>query len=280
MHQTVTHLHILFFEGGVTSNIFTYIADGDLSLRQVKKKFLNAYSYNLEQPFSITMTSVATISALLLMPLNVWLYGRNLETNSLVIPYFEMCVTLVLVTIPVLIGLAANWRFPKYTPYITKLGVFSGFGIICFCQTLEIFIFPDIFFGVPARLYAAVFALPFVSFFAGFGFARVCGLNDKICRTIGIEIGIKNVGSALTIVSLSFAIQVSENWGRFSSLLISLTCRFFFTATEESLGVSLSLRLLLIFGDLFGHLRLQVSQFFSWQEEIGLRILTKSRDKW
>lgn len=154
------------------------------------------------------MTSVATIAALLLMPLNVWLYGRNLETNSLVIPYFEMCGTLVLITIPVLVGLAINWRFPKYTPYITKIGVFAGFGIICFCQTLEIFIFPDIFHGVPARLYVAVFALPFVSFFAGYGFAKICCLNGKICRTIGIEIGIKNVGSALTIVSLSFAIQV------------------------------------------------------------------------
>ncbi|KAH9512001.1 hypothetical protein DERF_010417 [Dermatophagoides farinae] len=174
--------------GGVTSNIFTFIADGDL-------------------PLSITMTSVATIAALLLMPLNVWLYGRNLETNNLVIPYMEMSITLILVTIPVILGMILNWRLPKYTPYITKIGVFAGFGIICFCQSLEVIIFPDIFFGVPYRLYTAVILLPAFSFMAGYVFARVFRLNNKICRTIGIEIGIKNVGSALTIISLSFTLQ-------------------------------------------------------------------------
>uniref|UniRef100_A0A6P6Y7Y8 Solute carrier family 10 member 6-like n=1 Tax=Dermatophagoides pteronyssinus TaxID=6956 RepID=A0A6P6Y7Y8_DERPT len=174
--------------GGVTSNIFTFLADGDL-------------------PLSITMTSVATIAALLLMPLNVWLYGRNLETNNLVIPYMEMSITLILVTIPVIIGMIINWRLPKYTPYITKIGVFAGFGIICFCQSLEVIIFPDIFFGVPYRLYTAVILLPAFSFMAGYIFAKIFRLDNKICRTIGIEIGIKNVGSALTIISLSFTLQ-------------------------------------------------------------------------
>ncbi|KAJ6215683.1 hypothetical protein RDWZM_010183 [Blomia tropicalis] len=180
--------------GGVTSNIFTYMADGDLSL-------------------SITMTSVATIAALLLMPLNVWMYGRNLETSNLVIPYMEMSGTLVVVTIPVIIGMFLNYRYPKITPYITKVGVFAGFGIICFCQTLEIVIFPTIFVGVPAQLYAAVFLLPFVSFFVGILFSKLCRLDARISRTIGIEIGIKNVGSALTIVSLSFTIeQLKKAW--------------------------------------------------------------------
>src|SRR5699024_3857857 len=148
------------------------------------------------------------IAALLLMPLNVWMYGRNLETSSLVIPYLEMSGTLIVVTIPVLIGMFLNYRFPKVTPYITKVGVLAGFGIICFCQTLEIIIFTIIFVGVPFRLYAAVYLLPFISFFAGLIFAKLCRPDEKICRTIGIEIGIKNVGSALTIVSLSFSIEV------------------------------------------------------------------------
>lgn len=155
------------------------------------------------------MTSVATIAALVLMPVNVWLYGQNLETDSLVIPYTEMSVTLVLITIPVVVGMWLNYQFPKVAPYVTKIGVFAGFGIICFCQTMEIFIFPDIFVGVPMEMYVAVLLLPAISFFVGLFFAKVCRLNDRVCRTIGIEIGIKNVGSALTIVSLSFTIQVS-----------------------------------------------------------------------
>lgn len=158
------------------------------------------------------MTSVATISALLLMPMNVWLYGRNLETTNLVIPYVEMSLTLILITIPVLIGMYLNYRMPKITPYITKIGIFAGFGIICFCQSLEVIIFPDIFVGVPYKLYTAVILLPAFSFVGGYIFAKLFRLNEKICRTIGIEIGIKNVGSALTIISLSFSIQVLETF--------------------------------------------------------------------
>lgn len=159
------------------------------------------------------MTSVATIAALLLMPMNVWLYGRNLEADNLVIPYLEMCGTLILVTIPVVIGMGVNWLFPKIAPIITKIGIFSGFGIIVFCQTLEVVIFPDIFNEVPYRMYTAVIMLPAFSFVSGYLFAKLFRLNDRIARTIGIEIGIKNVGSALTIISLSFALMVNfENF--------------------------------------------------------------------
>ncbi|UXI22026.1 hypothetical protein NH340_JMT07969 [Sarcoptes scabiei] len=208
--------------GGVTSNIFTFLADGDLSL-------------------SITMTSVATISALLLMPMNVWLYGRNLETTNLVIPYVEMSLTLILITIPVLIGMYLNYRMPKITPYITKIGIFAGFGIICFCQSLEVIIFPDIFVGVPYKLYTAVILLPAFSFVGGYIFAKLFRLNEKICRTIGIEIGIKNVGSALTIISLSFSIQhLKKAWAfpflyAFTSTLVIFAITIGFRAARNYL---------------------------------------------
>jgi predicted Na+-dependent transporter len=67
------------------------------------------------------MTTVSTILALVTMPFNLWLYGRNLETESLVIPYKQMSFTLILITIPVLFGMLMNWRLPKLSPYITKV---------------------------------------------------------------------------------------------------------------------------------------------------------------
>jgi sodium/bile acid cotransporter 2 len=67
------------------------------------------------------MTTVSTIIALVMMPFNIWLYGRNLETESLVIPYKQMSFTLILITIPVVFGMLMNWRLPKFSPYITKV---------------------------------------------------------------------------------------------------------------------------------------------------------------
>lgn len=67
------------------------------------------------------MTTLATIVALVAMPLNIWFYGRSLETDLVVIPYMQMSFTLILITIPVLIGMFLNWKLPKFTPYITKV---------------------------------------------------------------------------------------------------------------------------------------------------------------
>nr|XP_046919822.1 sodium/bile acid cotransporter 5-like [Dermatophagoides farinae] len=180
--------------GGVTSNVFAYFCEGDLSL-------------------SVTMTSFSTVVALVMMPFNVWLYGRNLETETLVIPYGKMTISLLSLTTPVAIGMVVNWKLPKMAPILTQIGSIAGFGIIIVCQTLEVFIFPDIFNDVPAVLYAAEFLLPILGLALGFIAATLFRLPYAIRRTIAIEAGIQNVGTALTIITLSFPFeQLRKVW--------------------------------------------------------------------
>ncbi|KAH9399633.1 hypothetical protein TYRP_017622, partial [Tyrophagus putrescentiae] len=180
--------------GGVTSNIFAYFLEGDLSL-------------------SVTMTSFSTVVALFMMPFNVWLYGRNLETDALVIPYGKMTVSLLSLTTPVAIGMLVNWKLPKVAPILTQIGSVAGFAIIVVCQTLEVFIFPDIFNDVPAALYMAEFLLPLLGLALGFIAASIFRLEYPIRRTIAIEAGIQNVGTALTIITLSFPFeQLRKVW--------------------------------------------------------------------
>lgn len=88
--------------GGVTSNIFTFFNDGDLSL-------------------SVTMTAFSTIVALAMMPFNVWFYGRNLETGGIVIPYKNMTFSLFFLTIPVVFGTIVHWKLPKVAHVLTKV---------------------------------------------------------------------------------------------------------------------------------------------------------------
>lgn len=71
------------------------------------------------------------------------------------------------------------------------------------------FIFPDIFNDVPGALYAAEFLLPLLGLALGFAAASICRLPYPVRRTVAIEAGIQNVGTALTIITLSFPFEVS-----------------------------------------------------------------------
>ena len=70
------------------------------------------------------MTSFSTIAALFMMPFNVWLYGRSLETDTLVIPYGKMFISLISLTAPVIVGMAVNWKFPKFAPILAQVFIF------------------------------------------------------------------------------------------------------------------------------------------------------------
>ncbi|CAG2106191.1 unnamed protein product [Medioppia subpectinata] len=87
---------------------------------------------------------------------------------------------------------------------IRIVGSFAGFSIIIVCQTLEVFIFPNIFQDVPYSIYIAELALPLLGFTLGYIAASIFRLQHSFRRTIAIEAGIQNVGTALTIISLSF----------------------------------------------------------------------------
>lgn len=69
------------------------------------------------------MTSFSTVVALFMMPFNVWLYGRNLETDALVIPYGKMTISLLSLTTPVAIGMLVNWKLPKVAPILTQVSL-------------------------------------------------------------------------------------------------------------------------------------------------------------
>lgn len=177
--------------GGVTSSIFTYFCDGDISL-------------------SITMTACSTVLALGMMPLNVWMYGKNLTTTNIVIPYEKMAISLISVTSPVAVGLLVHWKFPKLAAHLTKIGSYAGIAIIVICQTMEVFIFPNIFDDVPWLLYLSVVLLPIFGFILGYSSSWLFHQSPAARRTIAIESSVQNVGTSLTVISLSFPFQIQR----------------------------------------------------------------------
>ncbi|RWS22513.1 ileal sodium/bile acid cotransporter-like protein 3 [Leptotrombidium deliense] len=156
---------------------------------------------------------MSTVAALVMMPFNVWIYGTSLENESIVIPYKKMALSLAFLTAPVAFGMIVLWKFPKVAPILTKIGSFAGFAIIIVCETLEVLIFPDIFDDVPFKLYAAEILLPLLGLTLGYGLATIFRLKKCERRTVAIECGIQNVGTALAIVSLSYPFhQLRKVW--------------------------------------------------------------------
>ncbi|XP_076373281.1 ileal sodium/bile acid cotransporter-like [Tachypleus tridentatus] len=177
--------------GGSSSNMITYFCGGDVSL-------------------SVAMTTWSTIIALGMMPLNLWIYSHGIDTGTVIIPYWKMAVSLIIIVLPLAFGMLLKVKLPKVAPIFTKLGSYSGFGIILIVQIMEVFIFPDIFDDVPTSLYIAEVLMPSGGIFLGAVFGRIFRQPWHICRTIGIEAGFQNIGTALTVISLSFPFSLQR----------------------------------------------------------------------
>ncbi|KFM68083.1 Solute carrier family 10 member 6, partial [Stegodyphus mimosarum] len=171
--------------GGVLSNIFTYLCDGDLSL-------------------SVAMTTFSTLLAMGMMPLNIWIYGRSFETEDLVLPYGNLALSLIAITTPVGVGMILRWKCPRIATLVTKFGTYTGILIVIACIVMEVIVFPNMFTGVPGKLYGVVLSLPMLGVSLGYVLAFCFRQNMPVRKTIAIECGIQNVPTALTIISLSF----------------------------------------------------------------------------
>lgn len=175
--------------GGVLSNTFTYFSDGDL-------------------PLSVAMTTASTIMAMAMLPANIWLYGRYFESVSLVIPYQKMAFSLCIVTSPIAVGMLLRWKLPRVAKWTTKIGTYTGLLLMFTGIIIEIVIFPNMFTSVPPSLYAIIIALPAVGLGLGYAISALFKQKVPVCKTIAIECGIQNFPLALTVIALSFPMEV------------------------------------------------------------------------
>lgn len=79
------------------------------------------------------------------------------------------------------------------------------------CIGMEIILFPNMFTGVPLKLYVAILSLPTIGLTLGYGLATVLKQSKPVRKTIAIECGVQNVPVALTIIALSFPLDVSKS---------------------------------------------------------------------
>ncbi len=158
--------------GGVTSNLMTYYAKGDLAL-------------------SISLTSFSTVLSLFFTPLLLTLLCANVPEVSIPVKLVVQTI-IVLVIIPLAIGMFVRNRRPVFAEKST--GFFSILGVIALLfliiagilGNLEVFADTERY-GV--KFYVTVFSLTMLGMLIGAIVPKMVGVNNYQTRAISLETG-------------------------------------------------------------------------------------------
>ena len=171
--------------GGATSNIFTYFAKGDLAL-------------------SVVMTAASTLTAAVLTPLAVLVYGSVFMTSEVSVGFANLAVGLLLTLIPVAIGMYVRRHNANIGAIMELGGGILGVLIILFLIVTWVPRNYPILSITPWQVYLAVIGLGAVGFLIILGVCAALKMGFRRASTVSLEIGIQNGPLALSIVLLSF----------------------------------------------------------------------------
>ncbi len=174
--------------GGTASNVICYLARGDVAL-------------------SITLTTCATLLAVLATPLLTWLYvGQQVP-----VPVWKMLESVArIVLLPVSLGVVVNSLAGSYLrrvkPLFPLLSVVAIVVIIAIVVALNRDNLAEMGIGVAI----AVIVHNATGLAGGYWVARLLGWEERTCRTIAIEVGMQNsgLGVALAVKYFSAAAAV------------------------------------------------------------------------
>ena len=169
--------------GGVASNLIAFLARANVAL-------------------SVVLTMASTLTAFIMTPL--WckmLAGTIVEVDA-----WGICFsTLRAVVAPVLIGVYANWRFPRMVSRASLYGPLVSVIAIIFIAGSIIAPNAEKVIANAATLTLALLLLHGLGFVLGFWVARVFRFHDAVARTVAIEVGMQNGGMAAMLARKHFA---------------------------------------------------------------------------
>jgi predicted Na+-dependent transporter len=173
--------------GGVTSNLMTYYAKGDLAL-------------------SISLTSFSTVLSLVFTPLLLTLYCANVPEVNIPVKMVIQTI-IILVIIPLAVGMSVRKRWPNFatkaTPFFSALGVIALLFLIVAGLLGNLDMFADTErYGF--SFYTMVFILTMAGMILGAVIPKLIGINNYQTRAISLETGLRNASLAM---ALSLLIQ-------------------------------------------------------------------------
>jgi len=164
---------------GVSSNIITYLAKGNL-------------------PLSITLTSFTTLLAPLVTPvLMKYLAGQYISLD-----YMSMMFGIIkMLFIPVILGILVNRTLHTRATWIQKAMPSVAMGANVLIIAIIIAVGRDSLLTLGIVLLLGAIIHNALGFLLGYWSCRFFGMNKIDCRTIAIEVGMQNGGMAAGIAS-------------------------------------------------------------------------------
>ncbi len=171
--------------GGVTSNLMTYYAKGDLAL-------------------SISLTSFSTVMSIVFTPLLLALYCADMPEINIPVKIVIQTI-LILVIIPLAVGMAVRGKWQafaeKATPFFSALGIIALLILIIAGVLSNLNIFADTArYGF--KFYTTIFSLTMLGMLFGILFSKLLGIDNYQTRAISLETGLRNSALAMTIALL------------------------------------------------------------------------------
>ncbi len=195
--------------GGTASNVICYLAKGDVAL-------------------SILMTIVSTLFAVLLMPALTFLYLNQVVP----VPVEGMLKSILLIVLlPVLSGTVINSffsrRLSKVQAVFPLLSTMAIVFIIAIIVGLNHANLSDL--AIPVVL--AVCLHNSLGLLFGYGIPRLLKYDERICRTVCIEVAMQNSGLSVALAIKHFSIAAAlpgalfSIWHNISGSLLALFWR-------------------------------------------------------
>lgn len=177
--------------GGNISNFISYLSKANTAL-------------------SVSLTSIATMLAVIMTPLNFHFYAMLYEPSSNLIqdisisPIEMIKLVFLLLGLPLMLGMYVNYRKPKIALKIAKkLKVISLVFFICLVF-IALYNNRVIFMNYVFYVFWIVLIHNLVAFSTGYSLGRIFKLPEDNLRSITIETGIQNSGLGLLLIFTFF----------------------------------------------------------------------------
>jgi len=164
--------------GGTASNVICYLGRGDVAL-------------------SITLTAISTLLAVFLTPVLTWLYiGQEVS-----VPIVKMMLTVLnIIILPVAMGIIVNRYFGQHlTQAKVLLPVISVIAIV-FIISIIVALNAHQISQLAIPVIVAVLLHNGLGLVGGYTIAKYLGYDEKICRTLAIEVGMQNSAPCFIIL--------------------------------------------------------------------------------
>ncbi|XP_001377182.3 sodium/bile acid cotransporter 5 [Monodelphis domestica] len=172
--------------GGSRGYLFALLLEGDITL-------------------AIVMTCTSTLLALIMMPLNSYIYSRMLGLHVLMnIPVSKIMTTLLFIVLPTSVGIIIKRKVPKWARYLEKIIKPFSFVLMYVKIYLSFRMGSVLAKTISLEVLLLGILVPVLGLLFGYSFSKMLMLPLPVCKTVAIEGGALNSFLALAIIQLSF----------------------------------------------------------------------------